>query len=78
MAAVEAQACEVKTIISEAVPKDAIISSNTEQLFLTGGTGIWSKKIISAENQDKTFIYSEKYDISVQSDKLTDFYCNLL
>ena len=77
MAAVEAQVCGVKTIISEAVPKDAIISSNTEQLFLRDGIGVWAEKILSANIHDRTFIYSEIYDISVQADKLTEFYGGL-
>lgn len=77
MAAVEAQVCGVKTIISEAVPKDAIISSNTEQLFLADGIGVWTEKILSAEIHDRVFVYSEIYDISVQADKLTEFYGGL-
>ena len=77
MAAVEAQVCGAKTIISESVPKDAIISSNTEQLFLADGIDVWAGKILSAEIHDRAFVYSGIYDISVQADKLTEFYIGL-
>ncbi len=77
IAAIEAQVCGIKTIISETVPKDAIMTSNTEQLFLEDGVGSWAEKILTNKNYDRPFVYSERYDISVQADKLTEFYGGL-
>ncbi len=74
IAAIEAQVCGIKTIISEAVPNDAVISSNTEQLLLEDGAGSWAEKILSVKIYDRAFVYSEIYDISIQADKLTEFY----
>lgn len=77
MVVVEAQMCSVKAIISQAVPKEAIISSNTEKLFLSDGINVWSERIISAEKRDRYSVYSEIYDISIQADKLVSFYGGL-
>ena len=77
MAAVKAQMCGVKTIISKAIPKDAIISSHTECLSLADGINVWAEKNNSDFVYYKSITYSEGYDISVQSKKLIHFYGGL-
>ena len=79
LAAVEAQMCGVKTVVSQAVPSEARISPSTIVMDLCAGASAWadavtSPCVVEAVPQE----IREEYDISFQAEEMVDYYERLL
>lgn len=79
MAAVEAQLCGVKTVISDKVPDDAVISVNTQRMSLNNSVEEWAECVLEqkAFGEMTHSVYSE-YDITKASIKLTNYYGDVI
>lgn len=79
MAAVEAQFCGVRTVMSDRVPNDAVISNGTLRLSLNGSVQEWAEGILRKKDlgEIEACRYSE-YDISKESIKLLNYYENIV
>lgn len=74
MVAVEAQAAQLKTIVSTKVPNDVEITKNIKFLDLSMHSGIWADNILV---NDKTILIEDrlkKFDIKECVKKLEEFY----
>lgn len=79
IAAIEAQAAGLKTIVSDAVPKEAYISKNISSISLDKGYKAWAKKILSINLDYKRLpevksIKQAGYDIKDTAMLLQEFY----
>ena len=75
MAAVEAQFCGVRTVMSDRVPEDAKVLNSTLIISLSCTAKEWKDSILKQGNFNK--IYDDKYDeydMSKGSVKLTAYY----
>lgn len=72
MVAVEAQFCGVRTVMSDKVPNDAKISDDTISLSLNSSVNEWLRAITNKSKDDEN--NRLKYDISIQSVKLENYY----
>lgn len=76
IAAVEAQACKIPIVLSEAIPKEAVISNQCYYLSSKQSADEWAKKI--EEVVGNPVIYTkayEKYNIKSAAQVLTRWYC---
>lgn len=79
MAAVEAQACGVRTIVSDSVPKDVILSNYICFIDLNEGADCWAKKVLQSENEARAELFAENsFDISDKADEFTRYYEKIL
>lgn len=77
MTAVEAQISGLKTIISDKVPDEAIISDDTKVLPLE--QELWIKEILNTTNNyNRHTVYSEFFDINKAVVSLTNYYMNFI
>lgn len=79
MAAVEAQLCGVRTVMSDRVPNDAVILNSTLRLSLNDSVQGWAEGILRKKDvgEIENCRYSE-YDISKESIKLLNYYENIV
>lgn len=77
LAAIEAQACQLPIVVSEAIPSEAVISTGVTSLSLKDSIDSWVEAIQKSLNRNITFIdeYHE-YNIDSASDKLLNWYIN--
>lgn len=79
MAAVEAQACGVRTIVSNSVPRDVILSNYICFIDLNKGADYWSKKIMRSENEAQVELLGEdRFNISARAVELTQYYKKII
>ena len=62
-AVIEAQESRLPCFISDAIPKEAIISNTTEQLPLELGAVKWAEKILNYEKPKRIIVNDEDWDI---------------
>ena len=74
---VEAQANGLQCLLSDKMTKETKMTSNAEFLSLEHGVEKWAKKIKSFMDFKRNSVYIEKFDISVQADKLASYYKGL-
>ncbi len=74
---VEAQANGLPCLLSDKMTKETKMTENAEFLSIGDGIQKWTKKIKSSMSFKRNSVYIEKFDISVQADKLTEFYNTL-
>lgn len=80
MAAVEAQVCGLRTIVSYAVPEEARVSTEMERVKLSDGVEKWAE-IVAAKPDNKKILLDDicrKYNIIFQAEKWTNYYENIL
>lgn len=77
IAAVEAQMCGVRTIVSTAVPAEVKVAPETAFLDLKDGPKRWANEIMQSTRQSKPSL-SQAFDITVQAKKMTDYYGELI
>lgn len=79
---IEAQACGLRTIVSDKVPKIAKISDLLSFVKLSSGIERWAKEIISKRNytrkEQKDILKNSGYDIDYESKKLVELYKSLI
>lgn len=82
IAAIEAQASGLPTIISDAVPQDAVITPKTQRLSLTDGLDVWANHVMNAIQEKRVDtspdIRNAGYDIDDNVNKLENFYNTLV
>lgn len=75
---IEAQACGVKCVASDTIPREVGVSSDITFLPLSSGAKVWADAIlnldVSVKNNNLNDIISEGYDIRTTCEFLTDFY----
>lgn len=78
IAAVEAQLCGVRTVMSNKVPNDAVISVNTK-MSLNNSVEEWAECVLEkkASGEITHSVYS-KYDITKASIKLMNYYGDVI
>ena len=75
MAAVEAQFCGVRTVMSDRVPEDAEVLNSTLRISLSCTAKEWADSILKQGNFNKNYDDKyDEYDISKGSVKLTAYY----
>ena len=79
---IEAQACGLKTIVSERVPEIAKISDLLSFVNLSDGVDAWVKAIIDNKDynreEQKDILANSGYDINTESKKLIELYKSLI
>lgn len=79
---IEAQACGLKTIVSERVPDTAKISELLTFVNLSDGEKKWAEEILKNKKYDrkvqKDMLANNGYDIEVESKKLIELYRSLI
>lgn len=80
IAAVEAQAAGIPCVLSDKVPTECKMTTNTEFLSLKDSPKIWVRHILAYKNipHMDTYkeIYNAGYDIKKNAERLQAFYCN--
>lgn len=80
IAAVEAQAAGIPCVLSDKVPTECKMTTNTEFLSLKDSPKIWARHILAYKNipHMDTYkeIYNAGYDIKKNAERLQAFYCN--
>lgn len=79
---IEAQACGLKTIVSERVPEIAKISDLLSFVNLSDGEKAWANEIIKSKDyerkEQKDILAKSGYDIDTECEKLIDIYRKLI
>ena len=81
IAAIEAQAAGLPTIVSEIIPQEAYITSLVRKIDLQEPPSTWANCIFKTDvrrSVTTNLIKSAGYDIASVSDWLCDFYINIL
>lgn len=80
MAAIEAQACGLRTIVSYAVPEEARISTGMERMKLSDGAEKWAEIVVTELNNKQILLddICKKYNIIFQAEKWTNYYEKIL
>lgn len=81
MAAVEAQANGLPCIVSEAIPKEALICDTTAVLSLRQSAQEWADAVVGMKNTGRNcsnaaLVRSAGYDVKDVAQELTKFYCD--
>ena len=81
--AIESQASGLPTVVSDGVPQDVLITDLAVMLKLEKGEHFWADKIMEVCMPDKREDYREAiaktgFDIKVESQKLSDFFAELV
>lgn len=81
IAAIEAQAAGLPTVISDGVPKEVAISNLVLSIPLSASVDVWAKKIMKIPLNDKReagiiSVKKAEYDIAESAEKLEKFYMN--
>ena len=74
---VEAQANGLPCLLSDKMTRETKMTENAEFLSIDDGTQKWAEKIKSFMTFKRNSVYIDKFDISVQADKLTKFYAEM-
>ena len=74
---VEAQAVGLPCVLSDKMTKETKMAKSVIFLNIKSGEKKWADKIKSFAGFERRSVYIEKFDITGQTDKLTDFYCEL-
>lgn len=75
MAAIEAQMCGIRTIASNAIPRDAVISNYICYIDLNEGADCWAEKILRFEKDIQIELFGEdRFNIAARAGELTDYY----
>lgn len=75
IAAVEAQFCGVRTVMSDKVPYDAAISANTQIMSLNNSVEEWVECVLEEKASGEiTHCVCSEYDITKASIKLINYY----
>jgi glycosyltransferase involved in cell wall biosynthesis len=82
LAAVEAQAAGLPTIVSNEVPIDVIVTDSIERYSIKNGPKLWAERILissknSRKNRANDFLNSN-YDIHIQVKKIEELYKKIL
>ncbi len=79
IAAVEAQFCGVRTVMSDVVPDDAVISDSTQRMSLYNSVEKWAESILGQipTAEISHWVYS-KYDVTKASIKLINYYGDVI
>ena len=79
---IEAQACGLRTIVSDRVPEIAKISELLSFIKLSDSEQIWANEIINKSDYKReiqnSILKNSGYDIDFESKKLIDIYRNLI
>ena len=75
---VEAQLASLHCFFSENVTRDVDFSNNATFISLDEGAKEWANKILPTIANIRKKVYSEKYDINIQSDRLKEIYKSIL
>lgn len=81
IAAIEAQATGLSTVISDGVPKEAVISDLTLSIPLSMSADVWAEKVMKIslnDNRETGIILAKKcgYDIVESAKNIEEFYIN--
>lgn len=86
LALIEAQASGLKCIISDRVPKEAVVTNQVKVMSIDGNADEWADYIVQNMYYDRIknsknaaeSIKSHGFDISIEAEKLRDLYLNCL
>lgn len=77
LAAIEAQACQLPIVVSEAIPSEAVITTGVTSLSLKDSIDSWVEAIQKSLTKSISFIDEyDEYNIDNASEKLLDWYVN--
>lgn len=77
LAAIEAQACQLPIVVSEAIPPEAVITTGVTSLSLKDSIDSWVEAIQKSLTKNISFIDEyDEYNIDNASEKLLDWYVN--
>ena len=74
LALLEAQICGTKSVVSEGVPKESVITNNVQQLSLNESVEKWAEVIEGNSNKVKPYFNENDYDLYIQSEALKTVY----
>jgi glycosyltransferase involved in cell wall biosynthesis len=82
IALIEAQAAGLQCFISDAIPKEAIVTNMVNVISLDEPATIWADKILNGMNTNRkntlSCIQNNGFDIKNVSKELEDLYCSIL
>lgn len=77
LAAIEAQACQLPIVVSDAIPSEAVITTGVTSLSLKDSIDSWVEAIQESLKKNISFIDEyDEYNIDNASEKLLDWYIN--
>jgi len=79
---IEAQAANLKCVVSDKIPTEAFVTPNIKSLSLKDSINTWKNEILNCKNDRTDYSYNKKlldmYDIKHTSKWIFDFYSKLL
>src|SRR5699024_1041743 len=82
IAVIEAQAVGIPTLVSDAIPSEALITNNIESLPLSLSAKAWAEKVLLMSSRTVTDTHEDirrnGYDVKEQANSLENFYLKLI
>lgn len=74
LVAIEAQTCGLRCVMSDGVPSESVITSNTQKLWANATEDDWCDALLNREYTGKAMAQKEDYEVHKMSRKLKQIY----
>lgn len=74
LVAIEAQTCGLRCVMSDGVPSESIVTSNTQKLWVNATEDDWCKALLNDKYVGKPMAQKEDYEVHSMSQKLKRIY----